>query len=58
MGSYEDMGNFKRYYDMSTHVYGHDTDDEMTPEKEMIVKKYNREGDYEVFPIGPMKNLV
>ena len=30
------MGNILgRYYDIGeTHVYGHDTDDEMTPEKE------------------------
>ena len=33
---YEDMGNIlNRYYDMGeAHVYGHDTDDDMTPEKE------------------------
>ena len=58
---YEDMGNILgRYYDMSeTHVYGHDTDDEMTPEKEddSETKFTIEQGDYEEFFQSAMKKF-
>ena len=58
---YEDMGNILgRYYEMDeTHVYGHDTDDEMTPEKEDDSEtKFKMEnGDYEKFFQAAMKKF-
>ena len=58
---YEDMGNILgRYYDMNeTHVYGHDTDDEMTPEKEddSETKFTIEQGDYEQFFKSAMKKF-
>ena len=58
---YEDMGNILgRYYDMNeTHVYGHDTDDEMTPEKEddSETKFTIEQGDYEEFFKSAMKKF-
>ena len=58
---YEDMGNILgRYYDMNeTHVYGHDTDDEMTPEKEddSETKFTIEQGDYEKFFQSAMKKF-
>ena len=58
---YEDMGNILgRYYDMNeTHVYGHDTDDEMTPEKEddSETKFTIEQGDYEEFFQSAMKKF-
>ena len=58
---YEDMGNIlNRYYDMGeTHVYGHDTDDDMTPEKEKDSKiEYEiKEGEYEEFFQKAMKKF-
>ena len=58
---YEDMGNILgRYYDMNeTHVYGHDTDDAMTPEKEddSETKFTIEQGDYEQFFKSAMKKF-
>ena len=58
---YEDMGNIlNRYYDMGeAHVYGHDTDDDMTPEKEVDSKiEYEiKEGEYEEFFQKAMKKF-
>ena len=58
---YEDMGNILgRYYDMNeTHVYGHDTDDEMTPDKEddSETKFTIEQGDYEQFFKSAMKKF-
>ena len=48
---YEDMGNIlNRYYDIGGE-YGHDTDDDMTPEKETDseIEYEIKEGDYEDF---------
>ena len=58
---YEDMGNIlNRYYDMGeAHVYGHDTDDDMTPEKETDseIEYEIKEGDYEDFFEKAMKKF-
>ena len=58
---YEDMGNIlNRYYDMGeAHVYGHDTDDDMTPEKETDseIEYEIKEGDYEAFFDKAMKKF-
>ena len=58
---YEDMGNIlNRYYDMGeAHVYGHDTDDDMTPEKEKDseIEYEIKEGDYEDFFEKAMKKF-
>ncbi len=58
---YEDMGNILgRYYDMSEgHVDGHDTDDDMTPEKEddSETKFTIEQGDYDKFFQGAMKKF-
>ena len=58
---YEDMGNIlNRYYDMGeAHVYGHDTDDDMTPEKETDseIEYEIKEGDYEDFFQKAMKKF-
>ena len=58
---YEDMGNILgRYYDMGEgHIPGHDTDDEMTPEKEddSETKFTIEQGDYEQFFKSAMKKF-
>ena len=58
---YEDMGNILgRYYDMSEgHVDGHDTDDDMTPEKEddSETKFTIEQGDYDEFFKSAMKKF-
>ncbi len=58
---YEDMGNILgRYYEIGeAHVYGHDTDDAMTPEKEKGTEiEYEiNEGDYEAFFQSAMKKF-
>ena len=58
---YEDMGNIlNRYYDMGeAHVYGHDTDDAMTPEKEKDseIEYEIKEGEYEEFFQKAMKKF-
>tara|TARA_R100000234_G_scaffold111851_1_gene85117 strand:- start:6837 stop:7514 length:678 start_codon:yes stop_codon:yes gene_type:complete len=58
---YEDMGNILgRYYEIGeAHVYGHDTDDAMTPEKEKDseIEYEINEGDYEAFFQSAMKKF-
>ena len=58
---YEDMGNILgRYYEIGeAHVYGHDTDYAMTPEKEKGTEiEYEiNEGDYEAFFQSAMKKF-
>ena len=58
---YEDMGNILgRYYDMGEgHIPGHDTDDDMTPEKEddSETKFTIEQGDYDEFFQGAMKKF-
>lgn len=58
---YEDMGHILgRYYDMGEgHVYGHDVDDDMTPEKEVDSETTFEieEGDYKAFFNSAMKKF-